>query len=81
MFRVQKNLNACGPNVKRLRNSHMPPLTQEMLAMRLQMIGWDIDRFVVSKIERQTRQVTDIEILLLAQALDADISELLETRH
>jgi len=44
-------LNICGPNVKRARLSRSPIMTQERLAVTLQILGWDIDRFGVSKIE------------------------------
>ena len=72
------SLNVVGPKVKQARLANQPPITQNELAIRLQVLGWDIDRFGVSKIERGQRQVTDKEILLLAEALNISISELLE---
>lgn len=73
--------NVVGPNVKKARLSHHPPLTQEMLAVRLQVLGWDIDRFGISKIERGERQVTDKEVLLFAKALNVSVLELFFTEE
>ena len=72
------SLNVVGPKVKEARLANHPPITQDELATRLQVLGWDIDRFGISKIERGQRQVTDKEILLLVQALNISVSELLE---
>ena len=54
-----------------------PPVSQDALAARLQTLGWSIDRFGISKIERGERQVTDKELLLLAEALDVSINSLI----
>jgi transcriptional regulator with XRE-family HTH domain len=70
-------LNVVGPRVKEARLLHKPPLTQEQLASKLQILSWDIDRFGISKIERGMRQVTDKELLLLAEALGVSTSTLL----
>lgn len=70
-------LNVVGPRVKEARMKHNPPMTQEQLAIRLQLLNWQIDRFGVSKIERGERQVTDKEVLLLAEALSVSVAYLL----
>jgi len=69
--------NIVGPNIKAIRLAKKPQITQDNLASRLQTLGWDIDRFGVSKIERQQRQVIDKEILLLAKALGVSVVVLL----
>jgi len=51
-------------------------ITQEQLAIRLQMAGWRVDRFLVSKIERGERQVLDSEVLLIANVLKVSIISL-----
>jgi len=71
-------LNVCGQNIKRVRLSRSPVLTQEQLATSLQVLGWDIDRFGISKIERGQRQVTDIELLHFTKVLGVSASELLD---
>jgi transcriptional regulator with XRE-family HTH domain len=70
------SLNIVGPNIQKARLEKIPPLTQAELATKLQVLGWDIDRFGISKIELGTRQVTDKEILLLAQALEVSVEYL-----
>lgn len=71
------SLNVIGPKIKEIRLGKKPPITQEQLATKLQVLGWDIDRFGISKIERGVRQVTDKEVLLLAEALNASVSQLM----
>lgn len=71
-------LNIVGPQVKAARMKNDPPMTQEQLAIRLQLLNWPIDRFGVSKIERGERQVTDKEVLLLAEALSVSMAYLFE---
>ncbi|MFW6116494.1 MAG: helix-turn-helix domain-containing protein [bacterium] len=72
-----RSRNVVGPRVKEARHRHDPKLTQQELAITLQLRGWDIDRFGVSRIERGVRQVTDRELLLLSNALDVTVSWLL----
>jgi transcriptional regulator with XRE-family HTH domain len=40
------------------------------------MAGWQVDRHVISKIERGDRQVSDIEAEVIAQALGVSVSSL-----
>lgn len=68
-------LNLSGPHIQHTRQ--IKRVTQEELAARLCTLGWDVDRFIVSKIERGERQVTDKELLMLAEALDVSPSVLL----
>lgn len=51
-------------------------LTQEQLAARLTTLGWAVDRFLVSKIECGERQVTNIQAMLIANALQVKLEEL-----
>lgn len=71
-------LNIVGRQMQILRRQAEPPLTQQALAVQLQLLGWDIDRFGVSKIERGQRQVTDKEVVLIAKALEVPIGSLFE---
>lgn len=66
--------NIVGKYIKQIREKQ--GITQEQLAIRIEMAGWRVDRFLVSKIERGDRQVSDIEAQLIAQALRASISNL-----
>ncbi len=62
--------NIIGKRVQLAREQHTPRLTQEALAIRLQLIDWtNCSRFTISKIELGTRTVTDHEVQMLSQAL------------
>lgn len=62
--------NIVGTQVKKARLSHTPKVTQSQLAAKLQMVGWDIDRAGVAKIEIGIREVRDKEVVLLATVLN-----------
>ena len=55
-------------------------MTQAELAAKLQLLGQDLDRAAVSKIEARIREVTDYEVLALANALRVRASWLLDER-
>jgi len=64
---VKSSQNIVGPKVRQLRVSQ--DLSQEQLATRLQVAGWDLSRAGLSKIEAGLRRVTDAELVVLARAL------------
>jgi transcriptional regulator with XRE-family HTH domain len=66
--------NIVGKSVKTIRESQ--GITQEQLAIKLEMAGWRVDRFLVSRIERGERQMLDMEIQLIAKVLGVSISSL-----
>ena len=53
-------------------------MTQAELAHALQLRGMQIDRAGVAKIEGRFRQVSDVELLLIADALNVDPCNLLQ---
>jgi transcriptional regulator with XRE-family HTH domain len=53
-------------------------LTQEDLAGRAAAVEWQISRDAIKRIERGEREVTDIELRLLARALRVPPAVLLE---
>ncbi len=65
-------MNVIGPQVRSLREEQ--ELTQEELAARCNVIGWNISRSTLAKIESQVRRITDDEVALLAKALKVDIN-------
>lgn len=71
LFRMQ---NIIGTNLRTIRLARS--LTQEQLAANLQLKGCSFSRNTVAKIEAGIRQVTDVEIKLLAQVLEVSISQL-----
>ena len=53
-------LNLCGGLIRRFRIK--AGWTQEQLAAKLQVAGWDIDRVVVTRIETGQRTLFDYEV-------------------
>ena len=68
--------NTVGKTVQRLRKTQ--GLTRDELAARAQVGGWDISPYVLKRIERGEREVTDIDLRKLAKALRVPIAILLE---
>jgi transcriptional regulator with XRE-family HTH domain len=70
--------NIVGRRVSEARRKLQPPLNQEELTARLQLAGWNISRSMLSKIENGTREVTDIELVVLSKALKVPPDSLLD---
>ncbi len=49
-----------------------------MLVAKLNLLGWDISRETLAKIETQIRWVADVELIKLASALEVDVGELVK---
>lgn len=69
--------NICGHNVAQIRKAMN--ISQRELAEKLQVIGHDIDKNAVQRIESGKRFVTDIELVALSVALNTSIIELLDS--
>jgi len=67
MARTKTPANIVGPQIRKRRSDL--GLTQEELATRCQLHGFDISRGTLSQIEAQLRCVTDDELLAFAQVL------------
>lgn len=72
---MNKPRNIVGPVIRQLREKRA--LTQPLLVAKLNLLGWDISRETLAKIEAQFRWVADFELLQLADALQADAGEIL----
>lgn len=66
--------NIVGRQVARIRNEMA--LTQELLAARCCVAGWDISRGTLAKIEAGVRCVSDREVAMLAIALKTPVHKL-----
>ena len=53
-------------------------LSQKKFADRLQLIGLDVDKNAIQRIECGKRFVTDIELVYICKALDTDPNALLD---
>ena len=69
------NNNVCGKKVSQIRKQLGK--SQRELADALQLLGLDVDKNAIQRIEAGKRFVTDIEISYLAKALNASYEELL----
>ena len=69
--------NLCGKQVFALRRARVPRMSQRALAERLQLYGMDVDKNAIQRIECGKRFVTDMELILLARALEVDVNTLL----
>lgn len=68
--------NICGANIAQKRKSMQ--ISQRELADRLQLVGLDVDKNAVQRIESGKRFVTDIELLGLATVFEVTVDELLK---
>ena len=68
--------NICGKNVCKYRKELK--ISQRQLADNLQLIGLDVDKNAIQRIESGQRFVTDIELIALCKALQKSFDELLE---
>ena len=69
------NNNLCGHRVSKFRMELK--ISQRELADRLQLVGLDMDKNAVQRIEAGKRFVTDIELVGLSRVLDKSLDELL----
>ena len=67
--------NICGKKICTLRKSLN--ISQRVFADKLQLLGLDIDKNAIQRIECGKRFVTDIELVAIAKALEISIDELL----
>ena len=68
--------NVCGKSIARLRGNMK--ISQRKLADKMQLVGIDIDKNVIQRIECGKRFVTDIEIIAFGKVFDVSFEELLK---
>ena len=69
------NNNICGKNVTKHRKAMK--ISQRELADKLQLIGLDIDKNAIQRIECGKRFVTDIELIAFTKVFDVSFEDLL----
>ena len=69
--------NLCGPRITALRKQQR--LSQRALADQLQLLGLDLDKNAIQRIESGQRFVTDIELKALAAVFQKSVDAMLET--
>lgn len=68
--------NICGRNITKYRKALK--LSQQELADRLQILGLDIEKNAIQRMESGQRFITDIELTYLAKALNKALDELID---
>ena len=68
--------NICGKNISILRSNLK--ISQRELADRMQLVGIDIDKNAIQRIECGKRFVTDIELVAFSKLFEISVDKLLE---
>ena len=71
--------NVCGKNIAKFRKEL--GISQRELADRLQLIGLDVDKNAVQRMESGQRFITDIEITFLSKVLQKSITEIFDIKY
>ena len=69
--------NLCGEKIKELRLSYPTKLSQRALADKVQLIGIDVDKNAIQRIECGKRFVTDIELKAFSEIFGVSIDALI----
>jgi len=67
--------NVCGKNIAKFRTNMK--ISQRELADQMQLVGIDIDKNAIQRIECGKRFVTDIEIIAFSKVFNVSFEELL----
>lgn len=78
MFKNKNNgrNNLCGDKIRQLRLNYSTKLSQRALADKMQLIGIDVDKNAIQRIESGKRFVTDIELRAFAEIFEVSVSDL-----
>ena len=68
--------NICGKNIAYFLNKEN--ISQRALADKMQLVGIDIDKIAIQRIEQGKRFITDIEVIAFAKVFDITTEELLK---
>ncbi len=69
--------NICGKQIERLRKQYPVKMSQRALAEKMQILGVDIDKNAVQRIECGKRFVTDIEIIAFSKVFGVSYEKIL----
>ena len=69
--------NLCGEKIRELRLANSSKLSQRALADKMQLIGIDIDKNAIQRIESGKRFVTDIELKAFSVVFEVSVSDLI----
>jgi hypothetical protein len=69
--------NIAGIKIATFRKNRRPKMSQRALADKMQLVGIDIDKNAIQRIECGKRFITDIELKAISDVLKVDVNELL----
>ena len=69
--------NICGRKIRQMRKAMVPKCSQKGFSDKLQLMGLDVDKNAVQRMECGKRTVSDIELKVIAQVLGVTADELL----
>lgn len=69
--------NLCGEKIRELRIAYPTKLSQRALADKMQLIGIDVDKNAIQRIECGKRFVTDIELKAFSEIFGVRADELI----
>ena len=67
--------NLCGRRIAAIRKEKK--LSQRKLAIKMQLLGFDVDHYFIRRVENGERFVTDIDLVLFSRTLNMPITDLL----
>ena len=79
MFKIKASdgrNNLCGERIAQIRRSRN--LSQRKLALKMQLLGYDVDNYFIRRVENGERFVTDIDLKIFCEALEVPITEILQ---
>ncbi len=68
--------NLCGERIAQIRRSRN--LSQRKLALKMQLLGYDVDNYFIRRVENGERFVTDIDLKIFCEALEVPVTEILQ---
>lgn len=66
--------NLCGKRIRELRLAMN--LSQRKLAVKLQLLGYDVDNFFIRRVENGERFITDIELEMFSLVFKVPVNDL-----
>lgn len=71
--------NLCGRRIAEIRKEKK--ISQRKLAIKMQLLGFDVDHYFIRRVENGERFVTDIDLIIFSRALGVSITELLQEEN
>ena len=72
LFLVKGNI--CAERIRLGRALQKPPMTQDDLARKIQLMGMEMTPVIISRIEKNQRHICDAELLMFSKALGVSMN-------